>query len=255
MARKGLCLLLGAALLFAVPLRSGAADEDHQKKVLNLIAVQKAFQEGKDALKRGDYQAAVTVLESRIAYIDGNKEYLDALRDAYLGYIRELKQNNRSGEIPTYMRRLECCDPGALLELDGRDAGAAAAKTALPPPAAKPPDIPVAAGSGPVTAALAAGPDAASRRAAEARALLEQAEKAFAAQHYPEACRLYEQCGQTDPVVAAEGRDRCAVLQNLRRGRGVQPRRPRRAAAGGLGPRGEAGAEHGAGQQGTKPLR
>ena len=134
MARKGLCLLLGAALLLGASLRVGAAEDDSQKKILNTLAVQKALQEGKDALKRGDYPAAVTVLESRIAYIDGSKEYLDALRDAYLGYIRELKQNNRTGEIPTYLRRLECCDPGALLELNGHDS---AAKTSTPPVAAK----------------------------------------------------------------------------------------------------------------------
>ena len=118
MARKGPCLLLAAALLLAAPLRVGAAPDDDQKKILNLLAVQKALQEGRDALKRGDFQAAVTVLEARIAYIDGNKAYLDALRDAYLGYIRELKKNNRGAEASTYVRRLECCDPGALLELN-----------------------------------------------------------------------------------------------------------------------------------------
>ena len=218
MARKGLCLLLGATLLLGASLRVGAADDDPQKKILNTIAVQKALQEGKDALKRGDYQAAVTVLESRIAYIDGSKEYLDALRDAYLGYIRELKQNNRSGEVPTYLRRLECCDPGALLELNGRDGGAAKTPTPPPPVAVKPPDAPAA----PVNASLAAAAPApaaatvdAAKHAAEARALLDKAEKEFNAQHYPEACRLYEQCGQADPVVGAEGRDRCAYCKLL----------------------------------------
>jgi len=212
MARKGLCLLLGAALLFGAPLRFGAAaDDDHDKKVLNLLAVQKALQEGKDALKRGDYQAAVTVLESRIAYIDGSKEYLDALRDAYIGYIHELKQTNRAGDVSTYLRRLECCDPGTLLEVNGPHA---AVKTAAgpPPAAAKPPDEPPAAVK---TTEAAAAPDPAVRRASEARGLLEQAEKEFTAQHYPEAERLYQQCNQTDPVVGTEGRGRRAYCKVL----------------------------------------
>src|SRR5205823_14949890 len=119
-------------------------DDDKEKKILKRLAVQKALQEGRDALKRGDYQAAVTVLEAHVACIDGNKEYLDALRDAYLGYIHELKQNNRTADVPTYLRRLECCDPGALLELDAASHAAAATRTtqavaaAPPAPVAQP---------------------------------------------------------------------------------------------------------------------
>ena len=135
MARKGLCLLLAAAILLAAPHRVGAAapDDDKEKKVLNLLAVQKALQEGRDALKRGDFQAAVTVLEARVAYIDGNKEYLDALRDAYIGYIRELQKNNRGADVSIFVRRLECCDPGALLEINS-----AAHNTVAAPLMAKP---------------------------------------------------------------------------------------------------------------------
>ena len=212
MARKGLCLLLGAALLFGASVRVGAAaDDDHDKKVLNLLAVQKALREGKDALQRGDYQAAVTVLESRVAYIDGSKEYLDALRDAYIGYIHELKQANRAGDVSTYLRRLECCDPGALMEVNGPRA---AVKTAAgpPPAAATPPDEPAAAVK---TTEAAAAPDPGARKAHEARALLAKAEKEFTAQHYPEAERLYEQCNRTDPVVGAEGRGRRAYCKVL----------------------------------------
>ena len=40
-------------------------------------------------------------------------------RDAYVGYIRELKQSNQTTAASTYLRRLECCDPGALLEVNG----------------------------------------------------------------------------------------------------------------------------------------
>ena len=134
MARKGLCLLLAAGLLLGAPLRFGAAaDDDHEKKILNLLAVQKALQEGRDALKRGDYQAAVAVLEGRLASIDGDKDYLETLRDAYIGHIRELQQNNRPADVLTFTRRLECCDPGALLELNSTPHTAAAIPVSKPP--------------------------------------------------------------------------------------------------------------------------
>jgi tetratricopeptide (TPR) repeat protein len=198
MARKGRYLLLAAVLLLgALPRVRAAGDEEVEKKVLNLLSVQKALQEGKDALKRGDYQAAVTVLESRIAFIDGKKEYLDALRDAYLGYLRELKQNNRTAEILTYMPRLECIDPGALLVLHMTHPAAATTSGTKPLVAA------------PVKATDAALPD----DHGKAKAMLDQAEKEFTGRHYVEAGRLYEQANRIDPAVAAEGKERWAYCK------------------------------------------
>jgi hypothetical protein len=199
MARKGRYLLLAAVLLLGAPaLTHAAEDEDHEKKVLNLLAVQKALQEGRDALKRGDYQAAVTVLESRIAFINGQKEYLDALRDAYLGYLHELKQTNRTAEILTYTRRLECCDPGAVLELNATH----------PVPVATAPTTPIIAASVKATE-IAAPPDDHNK----AKALLDQAEKEFAARRYVEAGRLYEQANRIDSAVASEGKERWAYCK------------------------------------------
>jgi hypothetical protein len=206
MARKGLCLLLAAGLLLGVSLRVGAApDDDHQKKVLNLLAVQKALQEGREALKRGDCQGAVAVLEAHIAYIDGNKDYLETLRDAYLGYIRELKQNNRPADVLTFTRRLECCDPGALLELNAPPhISAALPATATAPAKAT---EPVAA----VPPTVAASPP--NDHHAKARGLFDQADKEFSAQHYAEAGRLYDQCNQIDPTVLADGKERWAYCK------------------------------------------
>jgi tetratricopeptide (TPR) repeat protein len=199
MARNGRYILLAALLVFgAAPLVRAAGDEDVEKKVLNLLAVQKALQEGRDALKRGDYQAAVTVLESRIAFIDGKKEYLDALRDAYLGYLRELKQSNRTAEILTYSRRLECCDPGALLELK-------ATPTAAPTTSGV---KPLVAASIPATTVATPPVDH-----GKARTILDQAEKEFAARRYVEAARLYEQANRIDPDVAAESKERWAYCK------------------------------------------
>ena len=199
MARKGRYLLLAAVLLLGAPaLIHAANDEDHEKKVLNLLAVQKALQEGRDALKRGDYQAAVSVLESRIAFINGQKEYLDALRDAYLGYLRELKQSNRNAEIPNYARRLEIIDPGALLELNATHTT----------PVASAPTKPTVAASVKATE-IAAQPAAHDK----ARALLDQAEKEFAGRRYVEAGRLYEQANRIDPAIANEGKERWAYCK------------------------------------------
>jgi len=198
MARKGRYLLLAAVLLLgALPFVRAAGDEDHEKKVLNLLSVQKALQEGRDALKRGDYQAAVTVLESRIAFIDGKKEYLDALRDAYLGYLRELKQNNRTTEILTYMTRLECIDPGALLVLHTTHPTAATTSGIKPLVAA-----PVKA-----TGAVLANDHG------KAQAMLDQAEKEFAGRHYVEGGRPYEKARPKVPAAGGQGRERWAYCK------------------------------------------
>jgi tetratricopeptide (TPR) repeat protein len=225
MARKGLPLLLAAALLLAALPRVGAApDDDKEKKILNLLAVQKALQQGREALKRGDYQAAVAVLEARIAYIGGDKEYLDALRDAYVGYIRELKQAGRTADLPTYLRRLECCDPGALLEVNAPPKAAAPAPArpaeavAAAPPALTPNPSPPGGEGSNTTSPLPPG----ERRRGEAAAgdgqdkvktLFDQAEKEFAARHYAEAGRLYEQCNRLDPAALGDGKERWAYCR------------------------------------------
>src|SRR5262249_22564836 len=119
MARDGLRLLLCAGMVLgAVPPPCSAAPGDAtEAKLRDQLAVQAALQQGLDHLHRGNYQAAVYALESQVACIDGHRPYLNALRDAYRGYIRELQQANRTAEIPTYQRRLEILDPGARLEL------------------------------------------------------------------------------------------------------------------------------------------
>ncbi len=120
MARTGLFLVLGAGLVLGGHfLGAGEPKEDSESRLRVQLAVQKALQEGRDHLQRGNYQAAVFVLESQVARINGNREYLNALAEAYRGYIRELKQNNRTGDVPTYLERLKILDPGVVLE-EGR---------------------------------------------------------------------------------------------------------------------------------------
>jgi hypothetical protein len=223
MARKGLILLLcagvtAAACLLLTVAPGGAADEDRDAKLRSLLAVQKALADGRDFLKSGEFRAAVTVLEARVVYIDGNKEYLDALRDAYIGYIRELKQSNRGAEAATYVRRLECCDPGALLEMAGPVKAPAVAAAAAAPP--KLPDVPVRTAS--VTAAdsapkpaLAGDPfdDRNARHFSDATALRDKADKEWAVKHYVEAGKLYEQCDKAAPGAAGDSREKWAYCK------------------------------------------
>jgi hypothetical protein len=236
MARDALSLITSAVLLLtAIPPASAAPPEERDGKLATLLAVQRALQEGRDHLQRGNYQAAVYVLESQVARIDGNREYLNALRDAYRGYVRELQQANRTSEIAVYLRRLEILDPGAVLETGTARAVAAPAPTAAAPRPAEPdkappalallaqnalnpgkkatPAAPLALGK--IDDAPAVDPFAEANRAPrdDARALLDRAEREFAARRYDVAGRLYEQAHQADAALAAAARERWAYCK------------------------------------------
>src|SRR5579875_3769912 len=122
MVRNGLFASLCAGLSFVLSLAGGSAfGEDAESKLRRQLAVQSALQQGRDNLQRGNYQAAVYCLEKEIARVDGNREYMNALREAYRGYIRELQQSHRYSEARTYQERLKILDPGYQIELsDGR---------------------------------------------------------------------------------------------------------------------------------------
>src|SRR5262245_51650274 len=132
MARDGLSLLLCAGVwLGACGGRPVGAGEDADNRLTVTLAVQTALQQGREHLRRGHYQAAVYVLESQIARIDGSREYLTTLRDAYRAHIKELRLAQRDPEAALYLRRLQILDPGATLDL-----GEPSAKA--PPPEKKP---------------------------------------------------------------------------------------------------------------------
>ena len=86
MPRATLRVVLVCAL---VACAARAADPD--QRINNRVAFQKALVDAEDHLKRGNYRDAVLLLEKHIAYIDGNRAYLVALRDAYVGYVAQLK--------------------------------------------------------------------------------------------------------------------------------------------------------------------
>ena len=124
MAREGLSALLGAgALLCALcpPFTPPAAASEGA--VTTALAVQTALQQGREQISRGNYQAAVFALESQLSRIDGSRDYLAALRDAYRGYVKELRQAGQDAEAQLYLRRLLTLDPGAILDFPPRGSG------------------------------------------------------------------------------------------------------------------------------------
>ena len=95
MPRATLRVVLVCALAVCAA-RAGDPDQRFNSR----LAVQKALDDAQDHLKRGNYRDAVVLLEKHIAYIDGNRSYLVAMRDAYAGYVAQLKASV-STKVPT----------------------------------------------------------------------------------------------------------------------------------------------------------
>jgi tetratricopeptide (TPR) repeat protein len=227
MVRNGLCVSLGAALWLGAALSFGTAGEDAEARLRAQLALQNALQQGRDNLQRGNYQAAVYCLESQIARIDGNREYLTALREAYRGYVRELRQTNRLAEAEPYIERLKILDPGYQLELQAAPVRAAPTVAELAsqgPVAARPkssgmtvrpqmPDDPFA--------------DSNHARPSQTNDLLDRAEQEFSQRHYENAGRLFEKAHQLDSKATEGARDRWAycklfgVAEALNRSAGI----------------------------------
>src|SRR5262245_55017297 len=111
MARTGL-VVLSCAVTFAATLQGQAppANERDQRQ-RSLLALPVALEPGPDHLQRGDFAAAVAVLEKQLPYIDGNRRYLAALRDAYRGHVRQLEQAGKADEAKKYKGFLDILDP------------------------------------------------------------------------------------------------------------------------------------------------
>ncbi len=188
-------LLCCAGLVLVAVVMAHAGPEDEQK-IENTLKVATALVKGSEAIKCGHYREAVDLLEGQLALIGDNRQYLNALRDAYQGLIQELKQKNQEAEAVRYQRRLSALDPGTVLETGERRGNSPPASAPGP---AKP--TPVAERS---AQAIDQDPfsDANSVTFVQARGLLEQADRAYAKQQYSDACKLYEQSFQNDPRAA-----------------------------------------------------
>jgi hypothetical protein len=214
MSRKRLSPFVGAvALCLVVTALHARPEPDDQSRLQSVLQVQKALEQGSERLQRGDFRAAVEVLESRVHLIDGQRKYLDTLREAYIGYIAELKKDGRTVEVARYQERLEAIDPGARLTARGT-------QTSLPPP---PTALLAAATGGPRASTPASGAagkptpaaspgfvgrgkieepdpfsDENSLQHQQARDALSRAAEEFRNKHYPEAAKLYDQADRID---------------------------------------------------------
>jgi hypothetical protein len=201
MARTGPRALVGFAILFTFPIATPAGpNDDRANAIATTLAVQTALQHGRECLLQKNPQAAVYVLEKELARINGNREYLAVLRDAYRAYVKELRLANKDAEAEVYLRRLQILDPGAVLDSQPAASPRPAVKeqTQPPPPAPSKADDPF-------------HEDHSKRK--EVSSLLEQAEQAFAAGSYAAAGRLFEQAYQADPQTLSECRERWAYCK------------------------------------------
>jgi tetratricopeptide (TPR) repeat protein len=74
------------------------------------------LQQGRYHLANRNTQAAVQVLEEQLPYINGNRAYLELLRDAYRAHIRELRQVKQEDAAKKYWQRLLILDPKATVD-------------------------------------------------------------------------------------------------------------------------------------------
>jgi tetratricopeptide (TPR) repeat protein len=219
MVRNGLIVFVGAAVLLGRTLPAGLAADDAENKENRLrtqLAVQTALQQGRDNLQRGNYQAAVYCLENQISRVDGNRDYLNTLREAYRGYIRELRQANRHAEARTYQERLKILDPGYQLELNtGRSANpptiaSLASQTASPAPSKAQPAVVEKSKPAENYTVRPQMPDerdpfadSNSVQPREVREVLDQAKQEFDRKNYAAANRLFEQAHRLDSRAVA----------------------------------------------------
>src|SRR5262245_4964844 len=107
MALEGLYALVCAGALAAAPPPPGTTPaEDRDSAVSTTLAVQTAMQQAREHLLHQDFRAAVYVLESQLARINGNRVYLALLQDAYRGYIKELRLGKQDATALIYLDRL-----------------------------------------------------------------------------------------------------------------------------------------------------
>lgn len=207
MARDGLFALLcaGAVALAGPATPAHAAPGEDSNSVATALAVQTAMQQGRDFLQRGDSKSAVRVLEEQLPKINGNATYLNLLRDAYRGLIRDLKLARQDAEAQRFFQRLQIVDPGAVL--DGSNARGA--NTISPADAVPARIVP----RGKVDDERDPFQDVRPKSAA----LLKRAEEAFAAMRYREAAALFEQAGQGGEAMpdASRGRWSWCLLEGV----------------------------------------
>lgn len=196
--------------------------QNRDTKAHKILAVQKALQEGGDHLRKGNFQAAVFILESQVSDIEGNKEYLDLLQQAYRGHLRDLHAKGLTQETIRYQKRLEILDQNIVPKdvQESKPAGLASSLInkgfqALAPTAttASPTSTPTAPK---VRAKVEELPEdnlfsfTNSQRYVDAKMRLEQAEREFSQKNYKLASRLYEESYRLEPKAMPQAVERWA---------------------------------------------
>lgn len=211
MARYSLTLALaGVILVTALSLSASGSNPDQRQR--NLLAVNVALDQGLSLIQRGDFAGAVMVLEKHIAYIDGNRAYLDALRDAYRGQVRQLEQSGKTEEAKRARSFLDILEPVRSVRRDT-------------PTNATRPETPRGETTRAKVEQDTSDPFHPSNRATEvASSIVARAEKAFSEKSYDEAAKLYRKAEQAEPGSTLECGERfgycrlVAVAQRINRG-------------------------------------
>ncbi|MFZ9791006.1 MAG: hypothetical protein ACO3F3_01565, partial [Gemmataceae bacterium] len=179
-----------------------------------LLATQKAFQEGGDHLRKGNFQAAVFILESQMNDIDGNKEYLDLLKQAYQGYLRDLHAKGLTQETIRYQKRLDIMEQSQLPSTSSALISNVIASIKAAPKSSN--EATLVPSSSKVRGKVEDMPEdnlfsfTNSQKYIDARARLDQAEKEFASKNYKLASRLYEEAHRLEPRAMPQAVERWA---------------------------------------------
>lgn len=226
-------LLLAVFVFVAVPFAQLLSATDTDAKFQKILAVQKALLEGQDHFKKGNYQAAVFVLEAQISSIDGNKEYLQLLHNAYQGHIRDLQAKGLNEEISKYEKRLQILDSDITQKTRPVAVAPASAPATLVAPAVSlasaisklvvptkvveqlktTQDVPKVRGK--IEDANEDNPFSFTntQRYHDARLRLDQAEKEFAGKNFRLASKLYEESYRLEPKVMPQSVERWAYCR------------------------------------------
>jgi tetratricopeptide (TPR) repeat protein len=232
MARIGLRVARGAVVMAALLLcvttaLSAVASDPPDTRKANQLALQAALEEGLEHLAHGHYREAVLALEKQLALIDGNRRYLMALRDAYRGYIQELRQAGQEKEAKTYQEFLAILEPSTRKRPAPDTPAAAPAKTASVQSAEKQPPGPTKLeqegiiGRGKIDdpfdeldSGSRKGPHGAKAVATSGvQSLLRQAESEFSSRRYARACQLYERAERAEPGIARASKGKWAYCR------------------------------------------
>lgn len=202
MAMEGLLVLVCASAFAAPPSNPPAVDE-RESAVTSALAVQTAMQQARDYLLHKKTKAAVDVLESQLAKINGNPVYLALLREAYQLYLQELHLAGQDAAAKDYRRRLLILDPNAGSRGTRLASAAVVASTPGKPTAVRgyrqEDDDP-----------FRPNPN---DKPKIARDLLVRADQEFGKNHFHEAGVLFDQASQIDQTAIASIRPRWAYCK------------------------------------------